>query len=489
MNPKIKPRAILYLRQSVAREDSISLELQEDAGRRYAAQQGYEVIGVEADPGISGRTWNRPAVQRVLAMIENRDADVIVLWKWSRLSRSRKDWAIAVDKVEVAGGRIESATEQVDVTTSTGRFARGMLAEFAAFESERIGDTWKEAQARRVARGLPANGLPRFGYEYDRATGYIPHPVNGPILRECYLRFIRGESFHQITLYLRGVAEVPHKHRSRTGIWQRTSVIYLMDSPFAAGFIRYHDELHQGIHQPLISLEEWETYQTLRNQRKRAGVRQSSKSTSAFSAHCICQVCGYAFHITGRTQSGGLNLKCSGVNGLGLHRGGSIIEAKVEAAFMDWLTEYIPKINALAAEHKRNAAAAPTTDAQATLRRALMKANDRLDSLGRKFMDDLIPEESYRRLRDEQLAVVDRLNGQLEDEKLRSRQAPVSVDPVLLELWPEMPTATRQQVVRDLVSRIEIYGPEGRTAHGVQRKIRVVPKWAVDDSTSPESSG
>ena len=146
-----KPRAILYLRQSIAREESISLELQEDAGRRYATQQGYEVIGVEADEGISGRTWHkRPAIQRVMAQIETGEADVIILWKWSRLSRSRLDWAIAIDKVEAAGGRIESATEQVDVSTSTGRFARGMLAEFAAFESERIGDTWKEAHQRRV---------------------------------------------------------------------------------------------------------------------------------------------------------------------------------------------------------------------------------------------------------------------------------------------------------------------------------------------------
>ncbi|HEY2644565.1 MAG TPA: recombinase family protein, partial [Galbitalea sp.] len=151
------PRAILYLRQSTYREESISLELQEFEGRAYAARNGYEVVGVEGDPGISGRTWNRPAVQRVMKMIDDGDADVIVLWKWSRLSRSRLDWAVAADRVESAGGRIESATEPIDATTSTGRFARGMMTEFAAFESERIGDVWRESHARRIRNGLPAN--------------------------------------------------------------------------------------------------------------------------------------------------------------------------------------------------------------------------------------------------------------------------------------------------------------------------------------------
>ena len=142
--PETAPRAVLYLRQSVAREESISLELQEIAGRRYCEQRGYEVVEVLADPGISGRTWARPAVQHAVRMIEARDVDVIVVWKWSRLSRSRRDWAVAVDRVEGAGGRLESSTEPVDTTTSTGRFTRGMLAELAAFESERIGDTWRE---------------------------------------------------------------------------------------------------------------------------------------------------------------------------------------------------------------------------------------------------------------------------------------------------------------------------------------------------------
>lgn len=478
MNPKARPRAILYLRQSVAREESISLELQEDAGRRYADAQGYDVIGVEADAGISGRTWKRPAVQRVMGYIEQGKADVIILWKWSRLSRARLDWAVAIDKVESAGGRIESATEQVDVSTSTGRFARGMLAEFAAFESERIGDTWKEAQARRVAQGLPPNGIIHFGYHYDRDTGYTPHSENGPILRECYLRFLRGESFGQITQYLRNNAEVAHSYRNYSGIWHRNSVISIMDNPFAAGLLRYKGAIHQGAHEPLISSEEWETYQVLREQNRRRNIRHSDKSNATFAGILECGTCGHKYHSGGLTKAGNITMRCGGATNSDLHKRHSIVETKIEAVFLAWLEDYIPKINELAKIHAKTAKPA-TTDNQAKLRRALLKANDRLDSLGRKYIDDLIPEASYRRLKDELVESIEALERQVQEEKVVSRQSPRRLDPRLLEDWPVMPLETRRQLLRDLLKKVVVHVSDDDLGPGRDKRIEVVPKWAV----------
>lgn len=63
--------------------------------------------------------------------IETRDTDVIVLWKWSRFSRRRLDWEVAADRVQVAGGRIESATEPIDTSTASGDLALGMMVSLA----------------------------------------------------------------------------------------------------------------------------------------------------------------------------------------------------------------------------------------------------------------------------------------------------------------------------------------------------------------------
>ena len=261
--PDAPPRAVIYIRQSVARDDSVSPDLQETACRDYARRQGYQVVDVITDLGISGRTWKRAGVARTMALIEDGGADVILLWKWSRLSRSRRDWAIAVDKVDVAGGRIESATEAVDVSTATGRLARGVLAEFAAFESDRIGEVWKEVHAERLSRGLVPNGNRRFGYIWDRdADLHIPHPIEGPALAWAYERFAAGESLYSIvkSFNQRGLVT------TKGGAWSHRILRKCMDNGFAAGLVHWGGVKYPGAHEAVVAPDLWQAYLDRRSQ-------------------------------------------------------------------------------------------------------------------------------------------------------------------------------------------------------------------------------
>ncbi len=105
------------------------------------------------------------------------------MWKVSRFGRTRRDWYVHADRLEVAGGRLESATEGFDAASSVGKFTRGMLVELAAFESDRIGDVWKEVHERRVRDGYAPNGKPKAGYVYDAEQGlHVPDPEFGPVL-------------------------------------------------------------------------------------------------------------------------------------------------------------------------------------------------------------------------------------------------------------------------------------------------------------------
>lgn len=159
-DPAVTPRAVGYVRVSMERDDMTSPELQETAIRDHCSRRGYQLVEVLVDVGMTGQLWRRRKIEQAVQQVEAGQVDVIVVWKVSRVSRNRRDWAIAVDRVEGAGGRVESATEQLDGTTSTGRLTRGMLAELAAFESEVKGDQWRETHARRLRQGLPHHGLP-----------------------------------------------------------------------------------------------------------------------------------------------------------------------------------------------------------------------------------------------------------------------------------------------------------------------------------------
>lgn len=475
MKTSARPRAILYLRQSISREDSISLELQEQAGRQYCAQRDYEVVGVEADPGISGRTWNRPAVLRTMASIEASEADVIVLWKWSRLSRSRKDWALAIDKVESAGGRIESATEQVDVTTSTGRFARGMLAEFAAFESERIGDTWKEAQRRRVAQGKPANGRKRFGYDYTRENGFTPHPEEGPALVELYRMFLAGHSKRDLVSYLNTTGIKPdHGYSSVVAeTWSAATIMGILDNPFATGRFRYGGQVHQGIHEPLIPEGMWQEYQSRRRDRVK---RSRAESTEyLLTGFIYCGICGskaYGGRPKPKTGSrGAVTYSCKQASYYQLHKGGYVKESRIMEHLLPWLETIAQEINDRAAQQP---ATATPTDPKPGIRRALIKVDRKRDALTGKMLDGLVPDDVYQRLLADLDADKARLTERLEDLAAAVRADDGQRTADLIRDWPSMPVHAQRELLSRLIGKI-VY-----TAQRPDLAVQIIAKWDDD---------
>lgn len=459
-------RAVIYLRQSVAKEDSISLELQEYACTTYAKQQGYNIVAVEADPGISGRTWKRPAVQRVMDMVESKRADVIILWKWSRLSRSRLDWAVAADRVESAGGRIESATEAVDVSTSTGRLARGMLTEFAAFESERIGDTWKEAHARRVNAGQPANGKPRFGYQYTRGEGFTPDPVTGPILTEMYRRYNSGESVYSLVAWANAGPSRPVTGYGPAGdgLWSTRTLRRVLDNGFAAGLFTSRGEQHQGIHEPLITMEEWATYKARREARRVH--RRSERSPYLLSGMLRCSC--------GSTMTGGLfgsgrvpKYRCTAASTKRTHPGGYVMMSLVEAAVLAWLEETAASLDSAAVEQRDPVV---SSDQAASLISAkLLTLESRLDKLTNKLLDGTIPQETYERLRDE----LQTQKKGLESAITASQAAPVMGADVVdtVRNWDKIEVEARRDLLSRLIEYVEVKPGRPRAV------IQIIPRW------------
>jgi DNA invertase Pin-like site-specific DNA recombinase len=281
-------RAVAYVRVSMARTGMISPELQMAAINEYCRRLKYQIVEVMEDLDLSGRFWRRRQVDAAISLIEDGDAEVIVVWRWSRVSRDRLDWAVALGRVESAGGRLESATEHFDVTTATGRFARGMLAEFAAYESDRMGDVWREIQDRRARLGLHVNGQTQFGY--SKVDGrYVVNRRTGPILREMYLRYNSGESFRSIARWLNQRRYRPTTPRQRVVTWSQQTVSRNMDRGFAAGYIRAKGEFLPGAHKALITEAEWQAY--LKRRESRRWHPTTDRSVFLLEGMLICR-CG-----------------------------------------------------------------------------------------------------------------------------------------------------------------------------------------------------
>lgn len=471
--PDTPPRAVLYLRQSTHREESISLELQETAGRDYAARMGYTVTEVLADPGLSGRTWARPAVQKALALIEAQDADVIIVWKWSRLARNRRDWAVAVDTIEAAGGRLESSTETVDATTSTGRLARGMLAEIAAFESDRIGDTWREAHARRNQAGLPANGKPRWGYTYDRdAKMHRPDPVTGPILAQAYARYVAGESVYSLVRWLNaaGYRTSPGYSAKGGGLWSDRSLRRVLDSGFAAGLITVRGEKLPGAHDPLIDQDLWEAYQVARGQRR---VHRSSERSQYLLSGMVRCSCGAAMTGGQFGRARAPKFRCKAAKEQGSHAGGYVTMAIVETAVREWLSSLAGEVGDVASQEAVVAARSRrhALDAR-TLERELAGVHEQMVRATRGHVEGLIPDAAYREVVGELQERAAMLESQRLAVKVASREAAAPVVAAdLLADWDVLSVEIRRAGLRRLIDRVVVTPQRPRSI------VEIVPAW------------
>ncbi|MGI8991916.1 MAG: recombinase family protein [Bryobacteraceae bacterium] len=80
----------------------------------------------------SGGRWDRSELHRLLDQL--RKADVLVVWKLDRLSRSLRDVLTIMERLGEAGAGFRSLTEAIDTTTPAGRMMMQMVGAFAEFE-------------------------------------------------------------------------------------------------------------------------------------------------------------------------------------------------------------------------------------------------------------------------------------------------------------------------------------------------------------------
>lgn len=456
-NPTPRRRGVALIRVSKEREGMVSPENQRYAIEQYADRAGIDIIewieGIDESGSRKKSAW-WARLDQGIERVEAGDAEVIVVWRIDRTARNRLKWAVAVDRIETAGGYVESATEPND-RSPAGRFSRGLMAEMAAFQAESIGATWKEQLERRVRHGLTPSGHRRFGYSYEDGRHSID-PIEGPQLASMYRSYIAGESAWQIADRLNGPTEQPENGRhGRHARWNSVAVLRLLDAGFGAGFIRFRGELHPGAHDPVITADEWALYLSVRAARRRRP--RAERSPYLYSGLVQCHCGG---RMSGRTDSGHQRYTCHESAMYAAHPVASVSARLIDDAVWEWLLKIRDDLNDAArrAPRKPTAVAAPEKE----IARRLAAVVERLDSATVKFIDGAIPQDAYTRLRDRFEAERAALESELQRASAQAVVRPVVFVGDLLEWWRDegMPVEKKREALRLLVDRIEVAPPD-----------------------------
>ncbi|HDD3072165.1 TPA: recombinase family protein, partial [Staphylococcus aureus] len=114
--------------------DGYSIHGQLNQLTEYCQFQGYEVVDEYTDRGISGKTTQRPELQRMLKDAKGGKLDGIMVYNTTRLARNTSDLLNIVEELYEINVEFFSLTEKIEIASSTGKLMLQILASFAEFE-------------------------------------------------------------------------------------------------------------------------------------------------------------------------------------------------------------------------------------------------------------------------------------------------------------------------------------------------------------------
>jgi len=155
------PRALGYCRVSTGGQvdSGAGLDAQRAALQAEADRRGWKLELVIED-GLSGKNLNRPALSAALARLDNGAADVLMVSKLDRLSRSVKDFGVLLDRAAKRKWSVLCLDLGVDTTTPVGEFTANVVVSASQYERRLIGQRTKDALAAKKASGARL-GRPR----------------------------------------------------------------------------------------------------------------------------------------------------------------------------------------------------------------------------------------------------------------------------------------------------------------------------------------
>jgi site-specific DNA recombinase len=284
-------RCAVYTRKSSEEgleQDFNSLHAQREACEAFIksqAGQGWRLVKTAYnDGGLSGGTMARPAVQRLLADINQGLIDVVVVYKVDRLTRSLTDFAKMVEVFDARGVSFVAVTQQFNTTTSMGRLTLNVLLSFAQFEREVTGERIRDKIAASKQKGMWMGGLVPLGYDViDRRL--LVNQSEVQTVLAIFRRYLELGSVRLLMedLNRRGIRSkvrvAKNGKRSGGNPFFRGALYVLLSNPIYIGEIRHKGVRHPGLHEPIVDPELWEkTQRSLRSHAVRGAYRATKSA-------------------------------------------------------------------------------------------------------------------------------------------------------------------------------------------------------------------
>jgi site-specific DNA recombinase len=281
-----------------------SLDAQREAGEAFIVSQkteGWQLVPDRFDDGgYTGGNMERPALQRLLAAVESRAVDCVVVYKVDRLSRSLMDFSRIIEGFDRNSVSFVAVTQQFNTTSSLGRLTLNILLSFAQFEREIISERTRDKMSAARRKGKWIGGHPVLGYDIDPKGGrLIVNPEEAEQVRTLFALYLElgsllpvlQEATRRGLLTKRWTTEDGHVRGGQR--IAKGTMHGMLTNAIYTGMLDHKGALYPGEHERIIDQNTWDrVHETLQRNGGDNGASVRNKFGALLRGVLFCVPCG-----------------------------------------------------------------------------------------------------------------------------------------------------------------------------------------------------
>lgn len=291
----------LYARVSSESQDvDLSISAQLKALRKSAADRGLKVAQEYVDEAKSARTDSRPAFKEMVSDALNGQFTAILVWKFSRFARNRRDSIIYKSLLRKHGVDVVSISEKIE-DSPEGRLLEGMIEVIDQFYSDNMGSDIRRGMREAIERGFYVGGPVADGYttaevldgDKKRRRLVLDKP-RAQIIKEIFERYTGGHPVISIVADLNGRGIVTQLRRT----WDAKAVYRVLRKPTYVGtYLMNGEVVNRAYCPPIVEAATFEAVQKMLDSHMPAAAIGPRAAGSEFLLAGLvkCAVCGNAY--------------------------------------------------------------------------------------------------------------------------------------------------------------------------------------------------
>ena len=287
-------KVVIYARFSSSSQREASIDEQVKVCREYAEKHDYSIINVYSDSALTGKTDDRPALQKLLSDSYKHLFKAVLVYSIDRFGRDLEQTLSNEKILRNNGVSLLSATENFSDDPS-GLFFRNIMMSYAQYYSDELSVKIKRGMDYNAERCLYNGGGVPLGYQISKDKHFEINPNTASIVKCIYEMYADGKTITEITSYLN--AQV---FKTAKGVaFNKNSLHTILTNKRYLGYYIYSGkEIPNGIPR-IISDELFERVEESLAKNKKAPARARAKveyllTTKLFCGHCKELMTGFS---------------------------------------------------------------------------------------------------------------------------------------------------------------------------------------------------